>query len=63
MNLFATLQQSTTWTQKQLIGLVVIGGILLVVGIRAVKNRGWLVAAAVVAVLFWFSRGVGHGGP
>ena len=63
MRLFATLQQSATWTQKQLVGLVVVGGILLVLAVKAYKKHNMLFMLAVVAVLVWLGRGIGTGGP
>jgi putative Mn2+ efflux pump MntP len=59
MSLLATLSESMTWTQKQIVGFVVIGLIGLTLAYQAFKRKQYVAVLAAAAVLVWLARGIG----
>ena len=59
MSLLATLSESMTWTQKQILGFIVVGLIILAVIVHAWRNGKKLTVIAAVCVLAFLARGIG----
>jgi len=59
MNLLATLSESMTWTQKQILGFIVIAGLLLLGARHAWKHGNKLAVITVAVVVAFLARGIG----
>ena len=64
MNLLAALAETMTETQKQLVGFVIVAGLILLTAWRMWRNGNKVtVALAAGALVVFLARGIGQGTP